>query len=766
MCDAILATAAAAFGEAAPPAPPKGCADEPDPKGLVARAGVHEWRPCGQGAERVQNGGECGKRGVRKAAPARPPSIQLPRAMSTPELESPNGPLELCAREDEGEDAIAGIGQGMPTEKPAWDMDTMKRAVAGARTGAGEVARVVETCTFKPREQAFTALINMCGQARDWRKAVEVFEAMKAARGVRPNTYTYSALIAACSNAGEWQRALEFFEVMKAAAVGDPGCAPNEVTYSALITACERGGVFGKALEAYDAMLAAGIPGDHISFSSALSACEKSGNMDRAKEILQEMHKRGFVASLGIYKEIMLDYAENGDWDRALDMCLTMQMVGQDPSEGARKRRGKKKPSQPAPAPQAEHQPQGSPQHAGVLIPRPSPAERESSGTKSPIAKPAWDMETLKRAIVLARLGTGEVRRVIEGCQFKPREQAFTALINLCGRLRDWKKAVEVFEAMKAARGVRPNTYTYSALIAACSSAGEWQKALEVFEAMKAAARGDANCRPNEVTYSALITACQRGGMFDRALELYDETIRAGVAPDQITFSSALAACEKSERWDKAGRILEDMHARGLTGSPNVYCELIHSHADNGEWRSALDVFMAMQRAGAQPDANTCKALMKALERGPQPELALELYNSMRQSAIPIDTDVYSMAVRAAVQVDAKRAGGGMVASAPTHVVQVGMSYPQQLHLPSLAPRQLQVASAPKLEGPHMGLGVPQFEQKRGGSSGFALGQALQPGGLPFAPLHLQYGLDLGQQQAYSKMSYVARMANLSLRHQ
>lgn len=601
-----------------------------------------------------------------------PPSLQVSAGFRGAELESPQGPLEFCAQEvggdgavvlkEKGDVSLTGLVSKTLENKPAWDMDTLKRAVAAAKTGVGEVARVVEGCTFKPREQAFTALINMCGQVRDWRKAVEVFEAMKRVRGVRPNTYTYSALIAACSNAGEWQRALELFQVMELAAKCDPNCEPNEVTYSSLITACERGGVYDKALEVYDAMLKVGIPGDHISFSSALSACEKSGNMARAKEILQDMHNRGFVASQTIYKEIMLDYAENGDWDRALDMCLTMQMVGQDPNEGSRKRRGRKKQG-----PLATQQ-GPCPVHRGFPKPGSRFVDRGDTGGNPVTSGPPWDMETLKRAIVLAGLGSGEVRRVIENCTFRPREQAFTALINLCGRLRDWKKAVEVFNAMKQTKGVRPNTYTYSALIAACSSAGEWEKALEVFERMKLAAKTDSNCTPNEVTYSALITACQRGGMFNKALELYDETLRAGVPVDQITFSSALAACEKSERWDKAEEILKDMHARGLTGSPSVYSELIHNRAETGEWNRALNVFMGMRLAGADPDSNTCKALMMALEKGGQPEMVMELFHLLRQSSMVLDTDIYNMAMTATAQIDVKRMAGGFV-TCPAHTL-------------------------------------------------------------------------------------------------
>lgn len=598
----------------------------------------------------------------------------------TPELESPQGPLDLCGQDGEaggGTTLTPGRGQqqqqvlkSLPG-KPAWDMDTLKRAICSARTGAGEVARIIDSCTFKPREQAFTALINMCGQLRDWRKAVEVFEAMKHTRGVRPNTYTYSALIAACSSAGEWQHALKFFGLMKLVSKGDPNCQPNEVTYSALITACERGGQFEKALEVYDDMVTSGVCGDHITFSSALSACEKSGNWVRAERILHEMHSKGLSGNVGIYSEMMLNYAENGNWERALDMCLTMANAGQDPMEGSRRRRAKNHKSRsPSDVPQADKY------HVPSLASGTSSAQSWAGSSPSPtcdhpavlpgaspigqpggpaISKPAWDMETLKRAICFAKSGTGEVRHVIETCTFRPREQAFTALINMCGRLRDWRKAMEVFEGMKHMRGVRPNTFTYSALIAACSSSGEWEKALEIFEVMKASAVSDPNCRPNEVTYSALITACQRGGMFDRGLSLYDEMMKDGVRADQITFSSVLAACEKSERWDRVEKILEDMHKRGMTGTSSIYAELINYHSEQGDWSHALHVFTVMQIAGQEPEENTVRAVMCALERGKQYHMMMNLFNRLQASGSAIDAETYNAILRVVAQVQAHR---------------------------------------------------------------------------------------------------------------
>lgn len=268
------------------------------------------------------------------------------------------------------------------------------------------------------------------------------------------------------------------------------------------------------------------------------------------------------------------------------------------------------------------------------------------SGIPTLANKPAWDMDTLKSQIVNAKAGTGEVGHAIESCTFKPREQAFTALIDLSGRMRDWRKAVEVFESMKKIRGVRPNKYTYSALIAACSSSGEWERALEVFGAMQKAARSDPNCRPNQVTYGALISACERGGMHDVALQKFEEMREAGIRPDQVTYTSVLCSCEKSAKWDEAAAIIEEAHSRGFVAPPSVYYELMLHYSELRDYNCALELFLTMQMAEVEPDVHTCRALMSALCAGDQHTMALDLLNSMEESGILVDLETYNLALK------------------------------------------------------------------------------------------------------------------------
>ncbi|CAD7699322.1 unnamed protein product [Ostreobium quekettii] len=267
-------------------------------------------------------------------------------------------------------------------------------------------------------------------------------------------------------------------------------------------------------------------------------------------------------------------------------------------------------------------------------------------------ARPARDMDGLKAAIHVARAGrmvpgrgVTEARFAIETASFQLREAAFTALINLCGRLRDAPKAFEVFEAMRDYGSVTPNTYTYSSLISACVSSGDWAAAMDVFAGMKEAAARDAGCRPNEVTYSALITACEREGKSEIAMGLYDEMLGAGILPDKVTFCSALTACLKSNMWERAEEIVEDMHGRGMCATSNIYLELLQGYGRRAEWSKGLDLFLTMQMMGRDVDKHCCRALMTAFEAGGRHQMALQLLEAM-ENKVAADLPTYTSALR------------------------------------------------------------------------------------------------------------------------
>ena len=55
----------------------------------------------------------------------------------------------------------------------------------------GEIARVMRSCRFQPREPALTSLLQACAKARQPGKALELFDAMPSL-GLNPNVHHYS----------------------------------------------------------------------------------------------------------------------------------------------------------------------------------------------------------------------------------------------------------------------------------------------------------------------------------------------------------------------------------------------------------------------------------------------------------------------------------------------------------------------------------------------------------------------------------------------
>lgn len=81
----------------------------------------------------------------------------------------------------------------------------------------------------------------------------------------------------------------------------------------------------------------------------------------------------------------------------------------------------------------------------------------------------------------MCHAGTGEIARVIANAAFQPQAAAFTSMLSMCAKNREWQKALEVFQAMRDYHpAVRPNTVHYSSLISACATVGRCDEAMQV----------------------------------------------------------------------------------------------------------------------------------------------------------------------------------------------------------------------------------------------------------------------------------------------
>lgn len=191
----------------------------------------------------------------------------------------------------------------------------------------------------------YTAVIDACAKAKQWKKALSLLEEMQAA-GIEPSQVTYSVTISACGNGGQWQRALDLLHLMKSKEM-----SVNVITYNAALTALSKAsrqqarhvsklstaeshprsattraqggtrmgfrksqvstksvatkqqysgdldippeGLAPKALSILEDMRAGGLEPDGFCYSSAISCCGAEGRWKEALELMDKMKRGG-----------------------------------------------------------------------------------------------------------------------------------------------------------------------------------------------------------------------------------------------------------------------------------------------------------------------------------------------------------------------------------------------------------------------------------------------------------------------------------------
>ncbi|KAL3788903.1 hypothetical protein HJC23_002657 [Cyclotella cryptica] len=202
----------------------------------------------------------------------------------------------------------------------------------------------------------------------------------------------------------------------------------------------------------------------------------------------------------------------------------------------------------------------------------------------------------------------------------------YNALINVCEKIKDWKRALELLRQMDE-EGVAKNEITYSSAISACEKGGNWRTALDLLSTMK-----KNGIMPTVIAYNAAISACEKGLNPSKALEIFDEMKREGVRPTVVTFSALISACEKGQQWKLALQVLEEMKK---TFGPNViaYSAAISALSKGQQWEKAWELFCEIEASGENP--------------GLQWQRALDLFDEMKYKNMNVTVVSYGSAISA-----------------------------------------------------------------------------------------------------------------------
>ncbi|KAI8468309.1 MAG: hypothetical protein J3K34DRAFT_523015 [Monoraphidium minutum] len=175
---------------------------------------------------------------------------------------------------------------------------------------------------------------------------------------------------------------------------------------------------------------------------------------------------------------------------------------------------------------------------------------------------PVFDMKSLAAMLGQVQAGSGDVRRVLGACTFKPRLPGLTKLVSNLTKEGHWAKALEVYESLDAV-GVRPDTTITNAAISSCDKGGQWEAALALFRRM-----ADAGMGRDAITYSALISALSKGRQWGLAIHVFNHMVQEGVECDAVTCCSLITALDKGGQWQLAEQVFRHMYCADPSLAP------------------------------------------------------------------------------------------------------------------------------------------------------------------------------------------------------
>ncbi|KAJ4843877.1 hypothetical protein Tsubulata_024355 [Turnera subulata] len=321
-----------------------------------------------------------------------------------------------------------------------------------------------------PTAPTYNCLIDGLCRAGEIERAKELFEDMQK-DGVEPNVITMNSMIGGMCRNGRIHSAVEFLKEMQG-----KGLKANSVTYTAFITAFCGVNNIAKAKEFFDQMLTTGTTPDAIVYYSLISGLSQAGRMDEASFVLSRMREAGFRPDRLCYNVLLGGLCRTNKKDRAYELLQEMEESGLKP-------------------------------------------DAVTYNTAISYFGKIGDLQSASRALT---------KMVEDG--IVPTVVTYGAIIHAyCsdGKIDD---AMKIFEQMKAASKIPPNTVIYNILIDSLCKNKEVKRALSLMEDMAMV-----GVRPNATTYNAIFKGLRDERWSAEAFKLMDRMIEQACNPDYIT---------------------------------------------------------------------------------------------------------------------------------------------------------------------------------------------------------------------------------------
>ncbi|KAL0367849.1 UNVERIFIED_CONTAM: Squamosa promoter-binding-like protein 1 [Sesamum radiatum] len=226
---------------------------------------------------------------------------------------------------------------------------------------------------------------------------------------------------------------------------------------------------------------------------------------------------------------------------------------------------------------------------------------------------------------------------------YQPKEGTYMKLLVLLGRCGQPGQAYQLFDEMLE-QGLEPTAELYTALVAACCRSNLIDKAFAILEQMKSLPL----CQPDVYTYSILIKACVDACRFELVESLYDEMAERLITPNTVTQNIVLSGYGKAGKYEEMEKVLSRM-LESTTSKPDVWTmnTIISLFGNEGQIEMMERWYEKFRNYGIEPETRTFNILIGAYGKKRMYDKMSSVMEYMRRLSFPWTTSTYNNVIEA-----------------------------------------------------------------------------------------------------------------------
>ncbi|CAI9267675.1 unnamed protein product [Lactuca saligna] len=189
---------------------------------------------------------------------------------------------------------------------------------------------------------------------------------------------------------------------------------------------------------------------------------------------------------------------------------------------------------------------------------------------------------------------------------YQPKEGTYMKLIVLLGRCGQPKHARHLFDEM-IQEGLEPTSQLYTALLAAYCRSNLIDEAFKILNQMKTLPL----CQPDVYTFSILMKACVDAARFELVESIYHQMDERSITPNTVTQNTVLAGYGKAGKFQEMEKVLLNM-LDSDTYTPDVWTmnTILSLFGNMGDIESMERWYEKLRNFGIEPETRTFNILI------------------------------------------------------------------------------------------------------------------------------------------------------------